>query len=92
MVHDAIGQRWGKEMGIKDVTILPGKLTLRIRIARDGSVRREDVAIALDQAGPVLKETAYNAVFNTKIPPIPEDMAPVLVNGQFEVVINFIYE
>jgi hypothetical protein len=65
-------------------------VAVRFLIARDGSVRKQDMRIALDEGGPFLKETAYTAIFDTKLPPLPAEMEPVLVNGYYEMVINFV--
>lgn len=90
--QDTIGQRWNKEVAIKNVKLLPGRVVLRVLVDRNGYVTPEDVTVALDNGGPVLKETAFNAVANTKLPPLPPDMAPVLESDKFEMLINFIFE
>ena len=90
-VQAIIGQRWNKEVDIKNMGLLPGKLALRFLVNKDGSVRPQDIAIAFDEAGPVLNETAYGAILNTRLPPMPEEMLPVLKDGRFEIVINFVY-
>ncbi len=92
MAQDAIGQRWNRELGIKNVNLLPGRVILKVVVDRAGHVRSEDVSVALDKGGPVLKETAFSAVFNTKLPPLPDDMLPILENGRFEMMIHFILD
>jgi len=92
MAQDAIGQRWNKELGIKNVNLLPGRVILKVVVDRAGHVRPEDVSVALDKGGPVLKETAFSAVFNTKLPPLPDDMLPILEKGRFEMMIHFILD
>jgi hypothetical protein len=90
-VQDAIGQRWHKDVNMKTIYMVPGKIGLRFFVGKDGTVRREDVTVIFDESGPMLKESALNAILKAKLPSIPKDLLPMLDKDRFEVNCHFIY-
>ena len=90
-VQGAIEQRWHKDVNMKMVYMKPGKIGLRFFVSKDGTVRKQDVSVIFDEGGPMLKESALSAIFNAKLPPIPDDLLPMLDKERFEVNCHFIY-
>ena len=90
-VQDAIGLRWRRDIGLQTVQMLPGRITLQFSVGKDGTIRQENIAILLDEASPLLRQSAVRAILNTKLPAIPEDLIPLLDNGRFPVNLNFIF-
>lgn len=88
-VQDAIGLRWRRDIGLQTVQMLPGRITLQFSVGKDGKVHQENVAVLLDEASPMLRQSAVRAILNAKLPAIPEELIPLLDNGRFPVNLNF---
>lgn len=86
-VSDAIGAIWYSTLEKNSASLSPGKVKLRFFVTKKGGV--EDFEITSKDTDKALADIAKRAVFTAKIPPIPQEIYPVLTDGRHEINLTF---
>jgi hypothetical protein len=79
----AIEQKWVKLTSEHPEVLDPGKLGVRFYINKHGKV--ENLKVVFNEATVELEEIAKQAILAAEIPPIPNDLLPMLENGRLPV-------
>lgn len=87
MLSDAIGSRWyyyvNEQMGL----LTMGTVELKFIVTPDGRARK--VQVVRNSSNESFANCSVRAVVEAEIPPIPEDLVPLLENGRIEIEYSF---
>lgn len=87
MVSDAIGSRWyyyvNDQIGLLNI----GTVEVRFVVSAGGKVGR--VKVLSNTSNESFASVSVNSIIEAEIPPIPEDVAKLLDNGQLEIDYSF---
>ncbi|MFZ4775176.1 MAG: hypothetical protein ACOYM3_07435 [Terrimicrobiaceae bacterium] len=86
-VSDAIGSRWyyyvNSQIGLLNI----GTVDVRFMVASSGKVGR--VKVVSNTSNESFASVSVNSIIEAEIPPIPEEVAKLLDNGQLEIDYSF---
>ncbi len=86
-LSDAIGSRWYYYVNEAISLLNIGTVELRFIVRKDGKV--EKVQVLRNSSNESFASTSVRAVMEAEIPPIPEEILPMLQNGSIEVDYSF---
>jgi TonB family protein len=86
-VSDAIGSRWYYYVNDAIGLLAIGTVELRFTVTPEGKV--EKVQVLRNSSNESFASTSVRAVVDAEIPPIPEDILPMLPGGKIEVDFSF---
>lgn len=86
-LSDAIGSRWYYYVNDAISLLNPGTLELRFIVLKSGKVQR--VEVLRNSSNESFASTSVRAVMEAEIPPIPDDILPMLKDGRIEVDYTF---
>lgn len=87
MLSDAIGSRWYYYVNEQLTLLHTGTVDLRFIVRRSGKV--EKVEVIRNSSNESFASISVRAVMDAEIPPIPEDIVPMLDNGRIEIEYSF---
>jgi outer membrane biosynthesis protein TonB len=86
-VTDAVGSRWYYYVRERSDLISLGTVQIRFYVRPDGRV--EDVTVLRNSANQGLASASLQSIIDAEIPPIPDDLTPVLSGGRMEFTMSF---
>ena len=82
-VTSAIEKKWHINRRMKADFVEPGKMRLHFYVNKQG--KPEELKIVFAEANPVMTDFTLSSVLEAKIPPIPQDLLPILDKQRFEI-------
>jgi TonB family protein len=86
-VQDAVGSRWYYYVRERGDLINIGTVQIRFYVRPDGKV--EDVKVLRNSSNESLASTSLQSIIEADIPPMPEDLAPMLSGDRMEFTMSF---
>jgi TonB family protein len=86
-VTDAVGSRWYYYVRERSDLISLGTVQIRFYVRPDGRV--EDVAVLRNSSNEGLASASLQSIMDADIPPIPDELTPVLSGGRMEFTMSF---
>jgi TonB family protein len=86
-VQDAVGSRWYYYVRERGDLINIGTVQIRFYVRPDGKV--EDVKVLRNSSNETLASTSLQSIIEADIPPMPEDLAPMLSGDRMEFTMSF---
>jgi TonB family protein len=88
-VQDAVGSRWYYYVRERGDLINIGTVQIKFYVRPDGKV--EDVRVVRNSSNETLASTSLQSIIEANIPPMPEDLAPLLTGDRMEFTMNFTF-
>jgi TonB family protein len=88
-VQDAVGSRWYYYVRERGDLINIGTVEIKFYVRPDGKV--EDVRVIRNSSNETLASTSLQSIIEANIPPMPEDLAPLLTGDRMEFTMNFTF-
>lgn len=86
-VQDAIGSRWYFYVRERSDLINIGTVQIKFYVRPDGKV--EDVKVLRNSSNETLASTSLQSIIEANIPPMPEELAPLLSGDRMEFTMSF---
>jgi TonB family protein len=86
-VTDAVGSRWYYYVRERSDLISLGTVQIRFYVRPDGRV--EDVTVLRNSSNQGLASASLQSIMDAEIPPIPDELTPVLSGGRMEFTMSF---
>ncbi len=87
MLSDAIGSRWYFQVNRQMGLLTMGTVELRFIVTADGKATK--IQVIRNSSNESFAACSVGAVIEAEIPPIPEDLIPMLENGRIEIEYSF---
>jgi TonB family protein len=88
-VQDAVGSRWYYYVRERGDLINIGTVQIKFYVRPDGKV--EDVRVVRNSSNETLASTSLQSIIEANIPPMPEDLAPLLSGDRMEFSMSFTF-
>jgi len=86
VMHDIIGARWNSYIKQRaDLVTAVGEVAVSFKINPDGTIDGKSLRVLSNTASDGLATITKNAILNSKLPPVPDDLAPFMENDQLEI-------
>jgi TonB family protein len=86
-VQDAVGSRWYFYVRERGDLINIGTVEIRFYVRPDGKV--EDVHVIRNSSNETLASTSLQSIIEADIPPMPDELAPLLTRDRMEFTMSF---
>ena len=86
-VQDAVGSRWYYYVRQRGDLINIGTDEIRFYVRPDGKV--EDVHVIRNSSNETLASTSLQSIIEADIPPMPDELAPLLTQDRMEFTMSF---
>jgi TonB family protein len=86
-VQDAIGSRWYYYVRERSDLINIGTVQIKFYVRPDGKV--EDVKVLRNSSNETLASTSLQSIIEANIPPMPEELSPLLSGDRMEFTMSF---
>jgi TonB family protein len=86
-VQDAVGSRWYYYVRERGDLINIGTVQIKFYVRPDGKV--EDVKVLRNSSNETLASTSLQSIIEANIPPMPDDLAPMLSGDRMEFTMSF---
>jgi TonB family protein len=86
-VQDAVGSRWYFYVRERGDLINIGTVEIRFYVRPDGKV--EDVHVIRNSSNETLASTSLQSIIEADIPPMPDELAPLLTHDRMEFTMSF---
>lgn len=87
VIADAIGPRWHENIRKNMGLITVGSVRIKFYITNTGKI--EEVKILENSSSQTFSDSSLRAVYDSKIPPLPPDVVPLLEDGRLEIEYTF---
>jgi TonB family protein len=88
-VEDAVGSRWYYYMRDKRDLVNFGSVRISFDVRSDGKV--EDVKVVSNSSNETLASLSLQSIIDANLPPMPEDLAPMLTGDPMEFTLTFTF-
>jgi TonB family protein len=88
-VEDAVGSRWYYYMRDKRDLVNFGSVRISFEVRSDGKV--EDVKVVSNSSNETLASLSLQSIIDANLPPMPEDLAPMLAGDPMEFTLTFTF-
>ena len=88
-VQDAVGSRWYYYVRERGDLINIGTVQIKFYVRPDRKV--EDGRVVRNSSNETLASTSLQSIIEANIPPMPEDLAPLLTGDRMEFTMNFTF-
>jgi TonB family protein len=88
-VEDAVGSRWYYYMRDKRDLVNFGSVRISFDVRSDGRV--EDVKVISNSSNETLASLSLQSIIDANLPPMPEDLAPMLAGDPMEFTLTFTF-
>jgi len=89
-VTSAIEKKWHALSRMRADAVQPGRLRVLFKVSKDGKIKPQDVKILYNKANPMLTDFTITAILEAEIPPIPQDLLPILDDERVEIEYEFV--
>ncbi len=83
VMHNMVGSRWNHYVRQKGGLITAGEVTVSFVISQEGVT--SNVKVLSNTANDELANITIRAILESKLPPVPEELTPMLRNGRLEI-------
>lgn len=83
LMHNMVGSRWNQYVREKGGLISAGEVIVSFKIDENGVTG--DVKVISNTANSELANITIRAILESKLPPVPEELEPMLRNGRLEI-------